>query len=100
MPKVYRSPLSGEELDALEAMSKKANAHGQTEKCSPLYVAIDAGDSRHRDGWLFVAWPALNSRSAHCARLIFDYIGDVVMTEFGAVMVPTEPQEAPDAPRG
>lgn len=96
MTQVHRSPLSEQDLDALQAIAAKANAHGQSGGYAPLYIGLDVGDRDHRDGWMFLCWPALNSSSAHCARLIFDYIGDVVKAEFGAFMVPTTPQGQPD----
>lgn len=98
MPTVHRSPLADHDMDVLETLAAKANAHGQVEGYSPLYVALDAGDASHRDAYLFIAWPALNSRSAHCARLLFDYLGDVVRAEFGANMIPTAPQGDADGP--
>jgi hypothetical protein len=96
MPQVHRSPLSEQDMDTLEALAAKANAHGRNNGYTPLYVALDVGDSSHRDGYLLLAWPALNSRSAHCARLIFDYIAEVVAAEFGATMTPTAPQGKTD----
>jgi hypothetical protein len=98
MPETYSSPLSDQDMDTLESLAAKANAHGRSEGRVPLYVALDSGDSSHRDGYLFIAWPVLNSRSAHCARLIFDFIGDVALAEFGAQMVATTPMETPDDP--
>jgi hypothetical protein len=97
MPQTFSSPLSEQDMDALEALSKKANAHGRSNGLTPLYVAIDVGDASHCDGYLLLTWPAHNSTSAHCARLIFDYIANVALVEFGATMVATTPQEAPDA---
>lgn len=97
MPQVHRSPLTDQDLDALEAVSRKANAQALDAGHSPLFIAIDVGGADQRDGYLLLCWPALNSRAAHSARLIFDFIVDVARAEFGAVMVPTVPQEAPDA---
>lgn len=96
MTNVHRSPLSDADMNALTAAAAKANAHGNAGNYTPLYVAVDVGDASQRDGWLFVCWPALNSRSTHCARLIFDFIGDLVQTEFGAIMVATETPGVPD----
>lgn len=98
MPKVHRSPLSNDDMDCLQAMAVKANAHGRSERYVPLYVAIDVGDAEQQDGYLLVCWPALNSSASHCARLIFDYIAMVVRAEFGASMVATALAEVPDGP--
>lgn len=97
MTKIYRSPLSEQDVDALEALARKANAHGRINGHKPLFVCIDTGDATHQDGYLFLSWMALNSSCSHCARLIFDYITDVVAAEFGVPMAATAPQEAPDA---
>jgi hypothetical protein len=92
------SPLSNRDLDLLEVLAAKSVAQIQAEGLTPLYVALDVGDQSQRNAWLFLSWPALNSRSSHCARLIFDYIGDLAKTEFGAVMVATSPQDQADGP--
>jgi hypothetical protein len=93
MTRTYTSPLSQQDMDLLEGMSLRANNHGQREGHVPLYLAVDTGNVYHQNGWLFICWPALNRNSAHCARLIFDFIGDVVKAQFGAEMVATFPSE-------
>lgn len=98
MPLKIPSPLSQDDLDHLEALAGQANAHTLANGYAPLYMAIDIGDARHENAYLFLCWPALDSRSVHCARMIFDYIADVVKIAFDAAMVPTSPQGAPDAP--
>lgn len=97
MPKTHRSPLSESDMDVLQAFSAKFNAFYGDDLSVPLYVAIDIGDATQRDGYMFISWPALNSRSAHCARLIFDFIRDVARVEFGAVMTPTSSEVDTDA---
>lgn len=99
MPKNYRSPLSDSDLAVLETLATKAIAYTQGHQYAPFYAAIEVGDLHHQNGYLLLCWPALNIRSAHCARLIFDYMGDVVKAEFGASIVATVAQKDPDAPR-
>jgi hypothetical protein len=97
MRSIPRSPLSERDLDLLEVLAKKSVVQIQADGLTPLYVAVDVGDAHQRNGWLFLCWPSLNSRSTHCARLIFDYIAEVVAAEFGATMVPTSPEAQADA---
>lgn len=91
------SPLSEVDMDRLEALAAKANAHTQDNCFAPLYMAIDVGDAHHQHGYLFLCWPALDPRSDLCARKIFDYIADMAMVAFGAEIFPITPGGRADA---
>jgi hypothetical protein len=97
MPQVHRSPLSEQDLDLLEALAAKANAHSLKGAYTPLYVALDVGDASHHDAYMLLTWPAHNYGSARCAGLVFDYIAFVVKRVFGANMVATTPGGGADA---
>jgi len=95
MPKTYPSPFNSGELDTLAALARKANRAVERDGVAPFYCAADGGDRQQPDGWMFLAWPAMDRDAARMAARLFDALGVLAMEHLGAVMqVTDDPKEA------